>query len=44
MKEQIHTIEKAYSEAEYMGMLREAFELIAKLSDNKLKEIMEVLK
>ncbi len=44
MNEQVHTAEKIYSESEYMDMLREAFELIAKLPDDKLKEIMEALK
>ena len=44
MNEQVHAGEKIYSESEYMDMLREAFELIEKLPDDKLKEIMEVLK
>lgn len=44
MSEQVHTSAKNYSESEYMGMLREAFELISKLPDDKLKEIMEALK
>ena len=35
---------KIYSESEYMDMLREAFELISKLPNEKLKEIMEGLK
>ena len=44
MSEQIHTGVKNYSESEYMGMLREAFDLISKLPDKKLKEIMAALK
>lgn len=44
MNEQVHTTGKIYNESEYMNMLREAFELIAKLPDDKLKEIMEALK
>lgn len=44
MNEQVHIEGKIYSESEYTDMLQEAFELIAKLPDDKLKEIMEALK
>ena len=43
MSEQVHTSAKNYSESEYMEMLREAFELISKLPDEKLKGIMAAL-